>query len=101
MRGYPKLSAFSFGFLAALSAVAQRGGPTPPPPPPRPLAIIQKSAPIPNRYIVMVDAWANVDPVVDYVRTQLGGTVDYIWKEAVFGFAVQATDQAMQQLAWD
>lgn len=84
--------------LIAMEVFAQRGDTTTLS---HPLQINTKSDGIANRYVVMVTSAADVDPVVGMVSTQLGGIVYSTWRDAVYGFSVQASESAMAQLAND
>jgi hypothetical protein len=52
--------------------------------------IVTKTNAISGRYMVMVNSNADVYPVRDYA-IQLGGSVDAVWADALFGFALQSS----------
>lgn len=62
--------------------------------------IVAKAYAVSGRYIVTVNASYDIDTVRTYA-TQLGGTVGEVWYDAVFGFALQCSQQVATTLSQD
>jgi len=62
--------------------------------------VVTKTNAISGRYMVMVNSNADVYPVRDYA-IGLGGSVDAVWADAVFGFALQSSAGVATTLSQD